>query len=65
MSTAVMAVYVPKSVLPVYTLIWRLILSWYTVAFGAMVFSHWVRQGLRGIAMQPTVDPVPASEGPA
>ena len=67
MSTAVMAIYVPKAVLPLYTLIWRLILSWYTVAFGAMVFSRWVQQGLKGIAMQPTAEPVPVTgnEGPA
>ena len=67
MSTAVMAIYVPKQVLPLYTLIWRLILSWYTVAFGALVFSQWVRQGLKGIAMEPTAEPatVTGGEGPA
>jgi len=63
MSTAVMAIYVPKQVLPLYTLIWRLILSWYTVAFGALVFSQWVRQGLKGIAMEPTAEPAPVTGG--
>jgi uncharacterized protein (TIRG00374 family) len=49
LSTLVMAVYVPKGLLPLYTLIWRLILSYYTIAFGFLVFSHWVRKGIKGI----------------
>jgi len=49
MSAAVMSVYVPKALTPLYTLIWRLILSYYTIGFGFFVFSHWVRKGLKGI----------------
>ena len=49
LSTLVMSVYVPKGVLPLYTLIWRLILSYYTIAFGFFVFSHWVRKGIKGM----------------
>ena len=49
LSALIMAAYVPKPLTPLYTIIWRLILSWYTIAFGFVVFSTWVRQGVRGI----------------
>jgi uncharacterized protein (TIRG00374 family) len=49
LSALVMSVYVPKAVTPLYTLIWRLILSYYTIAFGFLVFSGWVRKGLKGL----------------
>lgn len=48
-SALIMAAYVPKALTPVYTLLWRLTLSYYTIGFGFIVFSRWVRQGLRGI----------------
>jgi hypothetical protein len=40
---------VPRALTPIYTLIWRLILSYCTIAFGFFVFSSWVRKGLKGI----------------
>jgi len=47
LSTAVMSsVYIPKELGPLYTLIWRSILSYFTLAFGFFVFARWVR--LRG-----------------
>ncbi|HJP56633.1 MAG TPA: lysylphosphatidylglycerol synthase transmembrane domain-containing protein [Gemmatimonadales bacterium] len=49
MSAAVMSIYVPRALTPIYTLIWRLILSYCTIAFGFFVFSSWVRKGLKGI----------------
>jgi uncharacterized protein (TIRG00374 family) len=49
LSAAVMSVYVPRESVPVYTLIWRLGLTYWTIGFGAFVFSTWVRQGLRGM----------------
>ena len=50
LSAAVMAAgYVPRTDLPLYTLLWRLTLSYYTLGFGFLVFSNWVRKGLRGI----------------
>ena len=49
LSTLVMSPYMDKSVAPLYTLIWRLILSYYTIAFGFLVFSHWVRKGIKGL----------------
>jgi glycosyltransferase 2 family protein len=53
LSTLVMSVYVSKGVLPLYTLIWRLILSYYTIAFGFLVFSGWVRKGIKGLEETP------------
>jgi uncharacterized protein (TIRG00374 family) len=60
MSAAVMSVYVPKELTPLYTLIWRLVLTYYTVAAGFVVFSHWVRKGLKAIGAPG--DPLPADE---
>lgn len=49
LSAAVMSVYLPRELVPLYTLIWRCILSWFTIAAGFAVFSSWVRQGLKAI----------------
>ncbi|MCU0621131.1 MAG: flippase-like domain-containing protein [Gemmatimonadales bacterium] len=49
LSALIMASYVPKALTPIYTIIWRLILSWYTIAFGALVFWWWVRHGLKAV----------------
>ncbi len=57
LSAAVMALYVPRELTAVYTLIWRLIQSYFTIAFGAVVFSHWVRSGLMGIEQEPLRPP--------
>jgi uncharacterized protein (TIRG00374 family) len=44
LSTAVMSsVYLPRELGPLYTLIWRAILSYYTLAFGFFVFWRWIR----------------------
>lgn len=51
-SAGVMSVYLPRELTPIYILIWRMILSYYTIGFGFLVFSHWVRQGLKGIAVE-------------
>ncbi len=53
-STAVMSIYVPREIAPLYILLWRLVVSGYTVAFGSLVFWRWVRQGLKGIDQDPT-----------
>ena len=52
-SAAVMSIYVPRPLTPLYTLLWRLVISYYTIAFGSLVFSHWVRRGLKGIEQEP------------
>ncbi len=48
-SALVMSVYVAPALTPLYTLIWRTILSYFTLAFGFVIFWRWVRQGLRSI----------------
>jgi hypothetical protein len=49
LSTAVMSsVYIPKELSPLYTLIWRSILSYFTLAFGFLVFSRWVHTRIKG-----------------
>ncbi|MGH7657103.1 MAG: lysylphosphatidylglycerol synthase transmembrane domain-containing protein, partial [Gemmatimonadales bacterium] len=65
LSAAVMSVYLPRGLAPLYTLVWRMILSYYTIAFGFFVFSYWVRKGLRGMtetmsvaAEDPMISPV-------
>ena len=62
LSAAVMSVYLPRSLTPLYTLIWRLILSYYTVAFGFIVFSSWVRRGLKAIDEHQLREPEPVPE---
>lgn len=53
-STAVMSIYVPREIAPLYILIWRLVISGYTVVFGSLVFYRWVRRGLTGIEEEPS-----------
>jgi uncharacterized protein (TIRG00374 family) len=51
LSTAVMSsVYIPRELSPLYTLIWRSILSYFTLAFGFVVFSRWIHSRLKGKA---------------
>ncbi|HEX6105059.1 MAG TPA: lysylphosphatidylglycerol synthase transmembrane domain-containing protein [Gemmatimonadales bacterium] len=59
LSAAVMSSYVPRELTPIYILVWRLILTYATVGFGFLVFSRWVRQGLKSIE-QPAVIAEPA-----
>jgi len=57
LSAAVMSsVYLPPDATPLYTLIWRSILSYFTLAFGFFVFSHWISHRLKGVDDSP--DPV-------
>jgi hypothetical protein len=44
-----MSVYLPKELVPLYTLIWRAILSYFTLAFGGVIFYSWLRQGTQGL----------------
>lgn len=46
-SALVMSVYVPSQLVPLYTVVWRAILSYFTLAFGALVFYMWLRGGAR------------------
>jgi uncharacterized membrane protein YbhN (UPF0104 family) len=54
LSVAVMSIYVPRPLLPGYTLLWRFINSYATVAFGSFLFWRWLRRGLVG--REDTVD---------
>jgi uncharacterized protein (TIRG00374 family) len=49
LSAAVMSSYVPRELTPIYILIWRLTLSYFTLGFGFLVFSSWVRRGLKAV----------------
>ena len=60
LSAAVMSSYVPRELTPIYILVWRLILTYATVAFGFLVFSRWVRRGLRSIDQRAVPEPVEA-----
>jgi uncharacterized protein (TIRG00374 family) len=53
LSAAVMSIYVPRALTALYTMIWRLTTTYFTVAFGSMVFTAWVRKGLKGIEQEP------------
>jgi uncharacterized protein (TIRG00374 family) len=52
LSTLIMANYVPRGIVPLYTLLWRAILSYFTIAVGFMIFSGWVNQGLKAIGSE-------------
>lgn len=47
-AAAVMTIFVPRELLASYTLLWRFINSYATVAVGAAIFWYWVRSGLVG-----------------
>ncbi len=57
LSAAVMSSYVPRELTPIYILIWRLILTYFTLGFGFFVFSSWVRQGLKGVDQSALAEP--------
>jgi uncharacterized protein (TIRG00374 family) len=57
LSAAVMSSYVPRELTPIYILIWRLTLSYFTIAFGFLIFSSWVRRGLKGVENAPLAEP--------
>jgi uncharacterized protein (TIRG00374 family) len=56
LSAAVMSSYVPRALSPIYILVWRLILTYFTMAVGFLVFSGWVRRGLKGEEDDATVE---------
>lgn len=59
LSTLVMGIYVPRELAPLYILVWRLIQIYFTIIAGSLVFSHWVRKGLKAIEHD-TVVPTPS-----
>ena len=52
-ATVMSSVYLPPAVAPVYTLIWRCILSYFTLIFGFFVFYRWLHHRLKGVDDQP------------
>jgi len=59
LSAALMSVYVPRALLPIYTLLWRATVSYATVAFGSVVFFRMLRGRLGEAEAGP--EAVPAS----
>ena len=57
LSAAVMSSYVPRELTPIYILVWRLTLTYFTLAFGFFVFSGWLRHGLRSIDQGAMAEP--------
>jgi uncharacterized protein (TIRG00374 family) len=57
LSAAVMSSYVPRELTPLYILVWRLTLTYFTLAFGFIVFSGWLRQGLKAIDQGALAEP--------
>ncbi len=49
LSAAVMSIYVPRPLTALYTLLWRLVISYFTIIVGSIIFSAWVRRGLKGV----------------
>ena len=63
LSAAVMSSYVPRELTPIYILLWRLTLTYWTLAFGFVVFSGWVRHGLKAIGQDTLAEPERAGAG--
>lgn len=57
LSAAVMSSYVPRELTPIYILVWRVILTYITLSVGFVVFSSWVRSGLKGVDQTVLVEP--------
>lgn len=49
LSTLVMTTYLAPVMIPIYTLVWNFVRTWFTIAGGFIVFSTWVRRGLKAI----------------
>lgn len=49
LSASVMSIYLPRELTALYTVIWRCILSWFTIGTGFVVLSAWVKRGLQAI----------------
>ncbi|MBI4421539.1 MAG: flippase-like domain-containing protein [Gemmatimonadetes bacterium] len=43
-SAAVMSIYVPRALTPSYILLWRIVVSYLTVAFGSVLFWRWLKR---------------------
>ena len=57
-----MSSYVPRELTPIYILLWRLTLTYFTLGFGFVVFSGWLRQGLKSIDQDALAEPERAGQ---
>lgn len=64
LSVAVMSIYVPRALLPSYTVLWRFINSYATVCFGSLLFWRWLRRGLVGREGAVGAEPTARATGP-
>lgn len=64
LSAAVMSIYVSRPLTALYTLLWRLVTSYFTIIAGSIIFSAWVRRGLKGVE-QDTVALAPEAKSAA
>ena len=39
-----MSIYVPRALVPSYILLWRIVVSYLTVAFGSYIFWRWLKR---------------------
>lgn len=53
LSAVVMQVYVPRPLVALYTLLWRCFVTYATVISGSVVFTAWLRRGLRNLEEDP------------
>ena len=59
LSAALMSVYVPRALLPIYTLLWRFTVSYATVIFGSFIFFKLLHGSLE--KSEVAAETVPAS----
>jgi glycosyltransferase 2 family protein len=52
LSAVVMQVYVPRPLVALYTLLWRCFVTYATVISGSLVFTSWLRRGLRNLEQE-------------
>jgi uncharacterized protein (TIRG00374 family) len=53
LTAVVMQVYVPRPLVPLYTLLWRCFVTYTTLVVGSLVFTGWLRRGLRNLEEAP------------
>jgi hypothetical protein len=55
LTAAMMSVYVPKSLVALYTLLWRVFVTYCTIGVGSVIFYGWIRRGLKNLEEEPLV----------
>jgi uncharacterized protein (TIRG00374 family) len=65
LSVLVMQVYVPRELVALYALLWRVFVTYLTVVTGSVVFYGWVRRGLKHLETGPADQGVDDDRDPA